>query len=143
MTEHTLFDSADDDRDVVAGSQDEVATRPRPCVRHMIASSAEPRGGAPCQDGAGESPAHPLDSPARRVIHDAIMDKAMHEAEVGPTDSLWREISHETFMAMTEKEQLDYCARRDEDSARFADSEADAKFYLDRAARYRARLAEL
>lgn len=75
--------------------------------------------------------------------HKVLQDEGLVPRVVGPTDSLWREIPHEQFMAMTELEQLDYCARRDEDSARFADSDEDAKWYLWRAGLYRRRIAEL
>ena len=62
---------------------------------------------------------------------------------VRPTDSLWRECKLEEFVVMSETEQLDYCARRDEDSARFADTEEDAAWYRERAAWYRNRMKEL
>lgn len=60
-----------------------------------------------------------------------------------PTDSLWRECPLEVFLAMSELQQLDYCARRDEDSARFADSEEDAAWYRARAKWYRDEMERL
>lgn len=49
----------------------------------------------------------------------------------------WRKCPLPQFLAMSEVEQLDYCARRDEDAARFADCEKDAAWYGKRAAWYR------
>jgi hypothetical protein len=57
-----------------------------------------------------------------------------------PTTSSWREQPTEH---LTRAELLDYCARRDEDSALFAVTLDDARWYLWRAARYRQMMTEM
>lgn len=74
----------------------------------------EPEGGAPCPDGAGESPAR----------------------------APWSECPLAAFLAMSEAAQLDYCARRDEDTLLSCEPE-DRAFFAERAAWYRARMGEL
>jgi hypothetical protein len=68
-------------------------------------------GGAPCPQ-AGESPA---------------------------ATSSWREVPQVLFDSWPEKQQLAYCAARDEDSARYAEGEW-RELYAARAATYRERL---
>lgn len=54
-----------------------------------------------------------------------------------PPRSAWQEVSQTTFLSWSEAEQLDYCARRDDDSAAHAPTERDAEFFRNRANDYR------
>jgi len=49
----------------------------------------------------------------------------------------WREVPAALFLSWSEARQLAYCAARDEDSARRADTEAEAVWYRSRAEAYR------
>lgn len=51
----------------------------------------------------------------------------------------WREVPQALFLSWSTARQLDYCARRDEDSARTAATrgEMSAEWYLERASLYR------
>ena len=69
-------------------------------------------GGAPCQDEAGESP------------------------DYAPR-SEWHEVPQATFLAWSERRQLEYCAARDEDSAAHEDDPERRAWYLWRANAYK------
>lgn len=74
----------------------------------------EVEGGAPCLEGAGESPAHAPYAPR----------------------SEWTDVPLAEFLSWSEKAQLEHCADRDVDSAEFADDPDDAEFFLARAKWY-------
>lgn len=60
-----------------------------------------------------------------------------------PTDSPWRECPLDEWLAMSERDQLDYCARRDETAAQYAETGEDAAWYTWRAGWYRRRMEEI
>lgn len=66
-----------------------------------------------------------------------VLASSSESKRAEPTDSAWQECPLEVFLAMSERRQLDYCARRDDDSARFAATEEQAAWYRWRAATYR------
>lgn len=75
-------------------------------------------GGAPCVEGTGESPVHPV-------------------------RSAWVEVSQEIFLSWSDKQQLEYCVSRDLDSADFAETPDDIDFFLSRAKSYMEMIAVL
>jgi len=54
----------------------------------------------------------------------------------------WQEVPQARFLSWPRKQQLDYCARRDERAALEPDSPAEERFFLERAAEYRRLKAE-
>jgi hypothetical protein len=72
-----------------------------------------------------------------------LFDDEPERTSYSPTDSKWREIPQAEFLALSERDQLDYCARRDEDSALYATTDEDAQWYRRRAAAYRQLIEKL
>lgn len=53
-----------------------------------------------------------------------------------PRRSTWREVPQATFLAWTDAQQRAYCAARDRDAARFADTSQERAWFLTRAEAY-------
>lgn len=66
---------------------------------------------------------------------------AVHAAERTSSSPIWQEVPQALFLSWSRARQMDYCARRDEDSAQQVELE-DREFYAQRAQWYRAEVTQ-